>query len=352
MKKIPFFRKGIALFITCVLLLNIFPLSTFAADDNDYTLLEVIVSETTIRETPSENAEILASVSSGDVLYCVDASYNQYDNLWYKVLCGEGYGYIYNGKVELHEHSMKETSLGNGIVMAYCRCGYAATYEDGVSNINELALDPRPLVDIANTLAAAKALGAAVGGALSAALPYIAVGAALGVTVYIYAVVHETSTVEIIDIRDVATTDPDFTDFEDGKYYPSFTYKQQVWFWIADCVAMDLDEAVLFLDSFASGQPLLAAAVGNSNIPAGSVYTLSMEDAEALGAAMEKTGRYDYGNDSTPNHECAWNKRHIVSGNAYFDHFHIFKSTLGSLKKVCHTHIFFGPAIIYNLNAA
>lgn len=82
--------------------------------------------KTTLRAEPYEASSVIVSVPKNSTIMVVEKVTNKYKNVWYRacVYCDEGVkeGYIYSGKLSLHEHSYESLAF-NGVTYRICPCG-------------------------------------------------------------------------------------------------------------------------------------------------------------------------------------------------------------------------------------
>lgn len=342
-------KKLLALVMVLVTLINILPSIAFASENTDETYYLEAVRDTTVRETPYEKGEVLDDVKKGELLYCIGTITNKYDNVWHKVVCDDGYGYIYCERVQLHACEWQTVSYQD-FTVHYCRCGALDVEQKGMTQQGApVALNPVLDGDAIQDLLALGSLAASqlssLGGSLVTALtnPYVMVPVIVGGIILYAVVTYDSTAFEIRElVNDMDDFDPD--QFERGKYYYAALVGKHFVFY--PDTALSLDEAkefmMLYADSLSEVSTLLR------EVRLGSLYTPYSGDALALCRELEATGRFGYGDSEDANINCEINTyRH--SGEAYIMHYHLYAKITDKIlrprfEKICDAHIFFGLA--------
>jgi len=373
MKKNIMKRMLAIVLVLCTMMSMAVP--AFAAEnDDEFILLEVIESEAVLRSKAEQRGSVLATAHKGDVLYCTESVKNRHGNIWYKcVFVSEKTGskltgWIFADRVTKHRHKMESVSEDNELNLSYCKCGHFEYDSKGMQHMgNSLALPmDRPLIspeEIAVALGFLKATGAKLGGAVISAVPYVLIPLAVGGVAYMAYVNCNTTTAEVVDVKKM-TKDYRPSDYEDGKYYYSATYKHPSetdgvysTVLILPVNEMNLKEATAYMKRVIAGKGLLQAAVDNFTVTVDSVYTPDERDAKRLCEELKPYGFY-YGSDSCADEHSDYNKKHLTANWLYFEHYHIFYDPLAAaggmvsntnmfLKKAS-GHIFFGIPFSFN----
>lgn len=244
-----------------------------------FTVMEVTV-DTTIRQEASSKSAIVAHLDAGSFVLSTASVINSYNNLWYCVVVGQATGWIYSGKLKEHIHNYQPVQGSSEVT--YCPCG--AMYIPNDSNILHLSTEVATMAVTPEVLATLVTLG----GFVTSALPFIAVGVVAAELIYLMIRVGAkggTYTVTQATTTSWKKLDYEFKPSDDGQYYRGKTCKG---FLLIDFEhPMDLD------DSIHSLQAALDASRLTLSTSMLFIYTLQERDADILARTFCST-HYGY----------------------------------------------------------